>query len=447
MKTEHDIIDPPGAGAAVINPIKGLKRVRIRIELGYKFILSFLVVIAGVIVVTRIIQGIDIPRAWEETVTVLTAIAMGLAIGRTFTRTLSRDFRRISHAAEEVADGDLGHPLSLEDRMFPDETADLSESVNKMRHSLRVLVSRIKETSSQVLESSRGLFSSAQEVNASSEEISKTMEQIAKGASLQAELVEKASSLIKRMATSMEQVSASAGETRVSAGAANDAARKGEEIVRTTIGKMTGVFEKVEEAHSRVFAFSEKVAQIKKIVEIITGIAEKTNLLALNATIEAARAGEYGRGFAVVAEEIRKLADTSATSAEQIGHVIESIDAESRSVGGSISDSTQDLRRGREEMEAIRRSLESIHAGVGEAAQKSEGIARLSGDQAAHADEAVKSIEEIARVAEDNAAATEQVSAAVQEQTASVSEMSSAAHALTRMSEDLKGIVSKFTLE
>src|SRR5574341_2088633 len=190
MKTEHEIIDLPGAeAAAVINPIKGLRRVRIRIELGYKFILSFLMVIAGVIVVTRIIQGINIPRAWEETVTVLTAIAMGLAIGRTFTRTLSRDFRRISHAAEEVADGDLGHPLSLEDRMFPDETADPSESVNKMRHSLRVLVSRIKETSSQVLESSRGLFSSAQEVNASSEEISKTMEQIAKGASLQAELV------------------------------------------------------------------------------------------------------------------------------------------------------------------------------------------------------------------------------------------------------------------
>jgi len=434
-----------GKGRA--DPLRALRQFRLRVELGYKFILSFLVVVIGVLVIAWILSRINIPPEWEEIATVLSAIAMGLAIGRTFSRILSRDFHELSRSAEVIAEGDLAHPLSLEERIFPDETADLAESINAMRHSLRVLVSRIRETSHNVFESSRSLFTSAQGLNASNGEIASTMEQIAKGASLQAERVEETFSLIKRMAISTEQAEKSAAEAHTSAAAANGAALKGEEIARTTMGKMHIVFEKVEGAHTKVLKFSERVAQVKKIIEIMAVIAEKTDLLALNATIEAARAGEYGRGFSVVAEEVRKLADTSARSAEQIREIIETIELESKEVSGTISESTQELRKGREETNAIIHSLGSILASVGETTQRVERITALSGEHAMHVEETVKSIEEIARVTQDNAAATKQVSAAVQKQAASVSEMSSAVQVMTKMSEDLRDVVARFRLE
>jgi len=440
----------PGAAAEIeqkVQPIRVLQKFKLRVELGYKFIFSFLMVVIGVLVATWILTRINIPPEWEQFAIVLSAIAMGLAIGRTFTRTLSRDFRQITQSAEVIAEGDLFHPLSLEERMFTDETVDLAEAINTMRNSLRVLVSRIKETLHQVLEASKSLLTSAEGLNTSNKDIASTMEQIAKGASFQAKLVEESSSFLRRMALSIEQATKSAVEARASASIANEAALKGEEIARTTMGKMLGVFEKVEGAHTKVLKFSEKVSQVKKILEIIAVIAEKTDLLALNATIEAARAGEYGRGFSVVAEEVRKLADTSAKSTEQIRQIIETIDVESREVGASISESTLDLRKGREEAIAIIHSLERILASVGETTQRVERIAALYGEHASHAEEAVRSIEEIAKVTEDNVVATEQVAASVQEQRASVSEMSSSVQDLTQMAGDLRDVVARFRLE
>ena len=87
-------------------------------------------------------------------------------------------------------------------------------------------------------------------------------------------------------------------------------AEAGGVVAKQTMAKMQQVFSTVEQSGKQMVSFGHQVQEVGQIVEVITGIAQKTNLLALNATIEAARAGEYGRGFAVVAEEIRKLADS-----------------------------------------------------------------------------------------------------------------------------------------
>ena len=95
----------------------------------------------------------------------------------------------------------------------------------------------------------------------------------------------------------------------------------------------------VEKGGDQLFSFGIRMQKIGKIVEVITGIAEKTNLLALNASIEAARAGESGRGFAVVAQEISKLADSTARSAGEITSLVETIQAESEKVQGAMKES------------------------------------------------------------------------------------------------------------
>jgi len=216
---------------------------------------------------------------------------------------------------------------------------------------------------------------------------------------------------------------------------------------RATIARMKQVLEKVERNGEQMAAFGAQVQKIGKIVEVITGIAGKTNLLALNATIEAARAGEYGRGFNVVAEEIRKLADSTGASAGEITDLIETIRTESQKVQDSMKESVQDLDSGRDAIDNTGKAFDAIIRSALETQNKATSIAELAQQQTDGATGMVAAIEEISRVAEDNAASTQQVSAATEEQTASMEEMAGAAQGLSELAENLLEVVKRFRLE
>jgi|GEM_PF-5893154 len=102
-------------------------------------------------------------------------------------------------------------------------------------------------------------------------------------------------------------------------------AEHGEQVIKNALSQMDLVANAVIELANSIEALEKRSAQISNIVELISSIADKTNLLALNAAIEAARAGEYGRGFAVVADEIRRLADQTHTSTNEISELINGI--------------------------------------------------------------------------------------------------------------------------
>jgi methyl-accepting chemotaxis protein len=193
-------------------------------------------------------------------------------------------------------------------------------------------------------------------------------------------------------------------------------------------------------------SFGVQVQKIGKIVEVITGIAQKTNLLALNATIEAARAGEYGRGFAVVADEISKLADSTSQSAGEITGLIETIREESRNIQASIKESIQAMDAGRQAIDTTGGAFEEIIQTATITQTKATSIDELSQKQTEGAKSVVGAIEEISRVVADNAAATEQVSATAQQQSASMEEMAQGAQTLSVLAEDLLDMVKRFQL-
>ena len=200
----------------------------------------------------------------------------------------------------------------------------------------------------------------------------------------------------------------------------------------------------VERSGEQVVNFGDQLGRIGKIVEVINGIAQKTNLLALNATIEAARAGEYGRGFAVVAEEIRKLADSTTGSADEITNLIAKVQDEGQNVEVSLRNNIAEMDEGRKALELTNQAFEEIIDTAVNTQVKSSSIAELSKKQIEGADKMVQAIENISQVVSDNAAATEEGSAATEELSAAMGEMAHSAQELASYAEALAENVKEF---
>ncbi|MFT3913314.1 MAG: methyl-accepting chemotaxis protein [Anaeromyxobacteraceae bacterium] len=379
----------------------------------------------------------------------LLVLLLTVAMGQGLTIAIARTSRvgRLKESAVEVSRGDLSRAVvSEEQKAFHDELDDLTEAIRTMQENLRDLVSRIQRTAQSVADSANELQTSAEEVNASTDEVAVSMEKISAGAGQQSDLVERTSKVIGDIASSIERTASSAEEAARTSAETSSAATSGGEAARLAGEKVKKVFARIEAASEQVFAFGERTKEISKIVEAITQVANQTNLLALNATIEAARAGEYGRGFAVVAEEVRKLAESAGRSAEQISSLAADISGRAAKVVETMKESVSELGDGREDLNAIIRTLGDIAKIAAAGAEKVGVISQAARDQLQGSADMVQAMDHISDVASSNASSTESVRKVISEQTAAVAGMASAAQELTNLSLELQTVVSRFKL-
>lgn len=419
-----------------------------RIDISYKFIMGFILVVASNVMLNLLVPYLGLGDIYlQQYVIVGGAITIGLLLGLVFSKAFTANIQRVREGADRLSRGDLTREVQLRKPLFPDETIDLADSLNEVTISLRELVGAIRSSAARVTTAAQGLSSTSHEMTASSHEVANTIEQVTLGAERQAEMVEKASRLIKEMAVSIDLVAASAKKLAQSANDTSGTAQRGGQMARETMDKMLHVLQEVEANGKRMTSFSTQVQKIGKIVDVITGIAGKTNLLALNATIEAARAGEYGRGFAVVAEEVRKLADSTGDSAGEITRLVEVIREEGQAMQISTAETAVRMAEGKAALALTGKAFEEIVQNVITTQTKAMSIAELAEQQTSGARGMVTAIDEISRVVTDNAAATEEVSATTEEQTASMEEMALSAQHLTELSSRLLEVVSRFQLE
>ncbi len=416
------------------------------VSLQTKILFSYFIVGAVLLFAVPLVERWAVSR----TVEVVTVLAGSLLLGQGLTLAVARLARigRLKASAVEISRGDLSKAVvSEEQKAFHDEIDDLTEAIRTMQENLRDLVSRIQRTAQSVAESANGLQTTAEDVNASTDEVASSMEKIAEGAGQQSDLVERTSKVIGQIAASIERTARSAEEAARTSVETSTSAASGGAAARLAGEKVKKVFARIEAASEQVFAFGERTKEISKIVEGVTQVANQTNLLALNATIEAARAGEYGRGFAVVAEEVRKLAETAGRSAEQISSLAADISGRAAKVVETMQQSVSELGDGREDLNAIIRTLADIAKVAQSGADQVGVISQAARDQLKGSADMVQAMDHISDVASSNASATDQVRKVTAEQTAAVSQMASAAQELSNLSLELQTVVSRFRLQ
>ncbi len=229
---------------------------------------------------------------------------------------------------------------------------------------------------------------------------------------------------------SLDQVADNASEAEQKAGMSGDIARRGGVEVQSAVDEIRRIEEIVNSASTQIQALGHKAQEISGIVNVIKEVADQTNLLALNAAIEAARAGEAGRGFAVVADEVRKLAERTARSAQEITNMVGSIQGESEIAISIMIKGNELVAIGVKKAEQAGSSMVQINDSSSGVINAVSDISSALREQRIASTDIAKHMEQIAQMTEESGAA--------------VSEVSFAAMNLEKLAEELQQEVAKF---
>ncbi|MDZ4178423.1 MAG: HAMP domain-containing methyl-accepting chemotaxis protein [Coriobacteriia bacterium] len=361
-----------------------------------------------------------------------------------FKQRVLRPLRDLGGVMVEVGKGDLRMRAEVVRR---DEIGKLAEECNNLIGSLSSIAGKVRRSAESVSAAATELSASSQEISSSTMEISSSVQQIAHGAELQSRKVEETSHAIESINTTTDQVSRQAEEAVATSEEAARVAAHGERATDEAIVKIGEVQQAIETLAGSVELLGKRSSEIGSIVDVITSIADQTNLLSLNAAIEAARAGESGRGFSVVADEVRKLAEGSGKAAERIGILIQEVQEETAKAVKYMEIGTREVYVGSEVVGRSAESLRQITDAVSRTAVLAEQIAHAMRDQAGRTSSVDRAMHDIAAVVEQNAASAEETAAAAEEQTACMQEVTSAAQELSDMAQRLEEAVHQFKVD
>jgi twitching motility protein PilJ len=300
---------------------------------------------------------------------------------------------RLLDEMSNLAEGDL----TVQATVTEDITGAIADSVNYAVEALRKLVTTISQSGIQ-------LDGAARQTQA-------LASHLARASSAQSKQVGAATESIGAVASSIEEVSGNAERAADVARHSVDVAHKGGDAVRRTIDGMNTIRETIQDTSKRIKRLGESSQEIGNIIELISDIAEQTNILALNASIQASMAGEAGRGFAVVADEVQRLAERAANATKQIEVLVRTIQTDTNEAVVSMERSTTDVVGGAllaENAGAALQEIEQVSKQIASLVQNISASARGQSSAAQNIARNMQVLREISAQSADSTSATSQ---------------------------------------
>ena len=372
-------------------------------------------------------------------------IALVLYVGLSWiiAQLISKPTKQMAELMKQAEQGDLTVQSPY---MSKDEIGSLAHSFNEMLNQLKDLIMKVRESSDHVAASSEQLIASAEETSNASQHIAEASTFLAAGSESAVAATDEISVSTQETALSIGQNANSISLISEHSNTTTEESERGNVALNKTIEQMKSINNTVQTSSNVIKDLGNRSSEIEKIVGVISGISEQTNLLALNAAIEAARAGEHGKGFAVVAEEVRKLAEESRRSAEQITHLIQDIQNSTTEAVASMDQCTSEVETGLHLINETGESFGKILHSATDVSNKSQEVSATSEQIAASVEQMTHKILSVSKSAEEAAANSQTVAAGAEEQLASMEEITASAHALAKMAEDLRNVVNTFKI-
>lgn len=374
---------------------------------------------------------------------VAVAAILVILISMLLSKVIANPVKNVSTMMKRIADGDLSGRMQLKTR---DEIGRLAHDINSTLEKFSSMIGDIKGKSLSLDDSAVNLSSTSQQMASSIQEIAESIQETASGASDQAKDISEVLSLLEDFNTKLERLYDSLSSIKDGASGMEKMSNDGKGRIDELTLSIKDIEDSFEMVLNNIVKLNDNIKRIDEITVMIKTITNQTSLLSLNAAIEAARAGEAGKGFSVVAEEVRKLAEQSKESTDEIAGIIKAILEDSDMVVSTSGSMKQKLYSQGKNVQSTTESFKGILNSVYDVSNKINEAYDFLNSMIKEKDDIVHRMESVSAVSEETTASAQEISASAEEMSASTEEISASAQTLGQLSKELVQSVEMFKI-
>ncbi|WP_280949476.1 methyl-accepting chemotaxis protein [Halalkalibacter urbisdiaboli] len=350
--------------------------------------------------------------------------------------------KQMQKVTSKISNGDLTvTPIEIKGN---DELYSVAASVNSMAISLKSLIGKMSTTGKQVTLFANDFSVSIDESVKASNVITESITKVAEGAEKQSIGAQQSATAVEEISIGIQRIAETTSSVSESTSGTAKTASEGNDSIKQAVIQMNKIRKVVDESSFVIQKLGDRSKQIGDIISIITDISAQTNLLSLNAAIEAAKAGEHGKGFAVVASEVRKLAEQTTHSADNISELINEIQKDAGQSIQSMTTVTNEVSQGIDAVNIAGNTFEEIVIAAEQVAAQILEVSASVEQMSAGSEQVSASLSEMTTISSETTNNSQSVAASSEEQLATMQELQVVKGHLQQMANELEEAISKF---